>query len=85
MEVISNVDKLFGDDLKQTLKKSTKVSVAASCFSIYVYEALKKELEQIDEMRFIFTPPTFIADSFKKERKERILHTETEQGAQRLD
>lgn len=70
MEVISNVDKLFGDDLKQTLKKSTKVSVAASCFSIYAYEALKKELEQIDEMRFIFTSPTFIADSFKKEKRE---------------
>lgn len=70
MEVISNVDKLLGDDLKQTLKKSTKVSVAASCFSIYAYEALKKELEQIDEMRFIFTSPTFIADSFKKEKRE---------------
>lgn len=31
---------------------------------------MKKELEQIDEMRFIFTSPTFIADSFKKEKRE---------------
>ncbi|WP_238996526.1 helicase-related protein [Paenibacillus pinistramenti] len=29
-----------------------------------------KELNQIDEVRFIFTSPTFIADSFKKEKRE---------------
>ncbi|WP_054950737.1 phospholipase D-like domain-containing protein [Numidum massiliense] len=70
MEVFNNVEQLFGDDLKQTLQKKTKVSIAASCFSIYAYEALKNELEQIEEIRFIFTSPTFVADSFKKELRE---------------
>jgi hypothetical protein len=70
MELINNIDRYLGDDLKQTLCKKTKVSIAASCFSIYAYEALKKELEQVDEVRFLFTSPTFVADSFKKEQRE---------------
>ena len=70
MEVISNIDKLLGDDIKLTLKKGTKLSIAASCFSIYAYETLKKELERVKEIRFIFTSPTFIADIFKKEKRE---------------
>lgn len=49
--------------------KST-VSVAAASFSIYAYEALKDELENVDELRFIFTSPTFIQDKVKKEKRE---------------
>lgn len=70
MEVINNIDRFLGDDLKHTLHKGTKVSIAASCFSIYAYKALKKELEQVDEVRFIFTSPAFIADNFNKEKRE---------------
>lgn len=68
MEVISNTDKLLGDDLKLTITPHSKVSIAASCFSIYAYESLKNALEKVEEVRFIFTSPTFIADSFKKEK-----------------
>ncbi|MUT65662.1 helicase-related protein [Paenibacillus sp. NEAU-GSW1] len=70
MEVINNIDQLLGDDLKQSIRKGSKLSIAASCFSIYAYEALMKELNQVDEVRFIFTSPTFVADSFKKEKRE---------------
>ncbi|MEK4471785.1 helicase-related protein [Paenibacillus sp. FSL R7-0048] len=70
MEVINNTDKLLGDDLKYSIKKGSKLSIAASCFSIYAYEALLKELNQVDEVRFIFTSPAFVADSFKKEKRE---------------
>ncbi|PTQ55832.1 MAG: DEAD/DEAH box helicase-like protein [Candidatus Carbobacillus altaicus] len=70
MELINNIGRFLGDDLKQTLHPKTKVSIAASCFSIYAYEALKNELEQVDEVRFLFTSPTFVADSFKKEQRE---------------
>lgn len=66
MEVINNTDKLLGDDLKYSIKKGSKLSIAASCFSIYAYEALLKELNQVDEVRFIFTSPAFVADSFKR-------------------
>lgn len=67
MKLIDNVNSRLGDDLKVNIKKGSKLSIAASSFSIYAYEALKNELEKIDELRFIFTSPTFIEDKFKKE------------------
>jgi hypothetical protein len=37
MEIIDNINRLLGDDLKQTLHPGSKLKVAASCFSIYAY------------------------------------------------
>jgi SNF2 family DNA or RNA helicase len=72
MEIIDNVTTLFGDDLKRNLGKNAKVKIAASCFSIYAYEALKAELSAVDSLQFIFTSPTFVADEVTdKARKER--------------
>ena len=74
MEIIDNITKLLGDNLKKTLHPDSKLKIAASCFSIYAYEALKTELEQIDSLNFIFTSPTFIAnqitDKLGKEKRE---------------
>jgi hypothetical protein len=74
MELIDNISRLLGDDLKQTLKPGARLKIAASCFSMYAFEALKAELEKIDELSFIFTSPTFTAsevtDKIRKERKE---------------
>jgi hypothetical protein len=67
MKLIDNVNTRLGDDLKVTLRKGSKLSIAASSFSIYAYEALRKELDKIDELRFIFTAPTFIEEHFRKE------------------
>ena len=56
-----------------------RLKVAASCFSMYAFEALKAELEQVDELHFIFTSPTFMAeevtDKIRKERKDCLLYT----------
>lgn len=62
MELIDNINQLWGDDLKKVLTSGGKLNVAASCFSLYAFEALKKELETIEEIRFIFTSPTFTPD-----------------------
>ncbi|MFZ4504557.1 MAG: helicase-related protein [Methylovulum sp.] len=74
MELIDNINHLLGDNLKQTLQPKAKLKIAASCFSIYAFEALKKELERIESLEFIFTSPTFVpnevTDKFKKERRE---------------
>lgn len=74
MELIDNITRLLGDDLKATLKPRARLKVAASCFSMYAFEALKAELEKIEELNFIFTSPTFIAnevtDKIRKERRE---------------
>ena len=74
MELIDNISTLLGDDLKKILQPNVKFKIAASCFSIYAYEALKSELEQIDSLDFIFTLPTFIpdqvTDKLNKEKRE---------------
>lgn len=48
--------------------------IAASTFSIFAFEALRKELEQVDELEFIFTSPSFVTekvtDKLRKERRE---------------
>ena len=65
-----NLNSKVVDDLKITLRQSSKVSIAAASFSIYAYEALKEELEAIDELRFIFTSPTFSKEKASKEKRE---------------
>lgn len=70
MELINNTTKTLRDDLAVEIKKGSKLSIAASCFSIYAFQELKKELQGIDELRFIFTSPTFTTEKAKKERRE---------------
>ena len=74
MQIIDNINNLLGDDIRSVLDHGSKLKIAASCFSIYAFEALKKELEQIESLEFIFTAPTFVpegaTDKFKKERRE---------------
>lgn len=70
MKLIDNISQTLKDDLKVEMKKGSKVSIAAACFSIYAYHELKKQLEGIDEMRFIFTSPTFITEKAEKQKRE---------------
>lgn len=70
MELIDNRNKILKEDLSSELKSGSKLSIAASCFSIYAFQELKKELSDIDELRFIFTSPTFVKEKFKKEKRE---------------
>ena len=70
MELIDNINKTLATDLKETIKGGSKISIAASCFSIYAYQELKEQLENIDELRFIFTSPTFTTEKAKKEKRE---------------
>ena len=70
IKVINNISERVVDDLKTKLSKGSRVSIAAASFSIYAFEVLKEELENVDELRFIFTSPTFIKDKVKKEKRE---------------
>jgi len=74
MKIIDNINSLLGDDLKASIHPKTRLKIAASCFSIYAYEALKSELSKIDSLEFIFTAPTFVpnevTDKLQKERRE---------------
>lgn len=77
MDVIDNSKKTLKDDLKKELKKGSKLSIAAAYFSIYAFKELQEELRDIEELRFIFTSPTFITEKTKKEKK-RILYSSPE-------
>lgn len=60
MEIINNQSKTLRDELSVEIKKDSKLSIAAVCYSIYAFQELREELENIDKLRFIFTEPTFI-------------------------
>ena len=62
MQVFDNINNIVGDDFKVAIEKGSKISIVASCFSIYAYQELKKQLDSIDECRFIFTSPTFVTE-----------------------
>lgn len=70
MEVIDNINNILKDDLATTIKPNSKVSIASACFSIYAYKELKKQLEGIDELRFIFTSPAFVKERTPKTQRE---------------
>jgi SNF2 family DNA or RNA helicase len=74
VRIINNVSDLLGDDLKAEIKPGSKVRIAASTFSIFAFEALRKELEKVSELEFIFTSPSFVTekvtDKLRKERRE---------------
>ena len=63
MRIIDNVNELLGDDLKSEMGKGSKLRIAATTFSIFAFESLKKELEGLGELDFIFTSPTFVAET----------------------
>ena len=70
MKNLDNILNTVRDDLQETIKKGSKVSIAAACFSIYAYQELKKQLESAEEVRFIFTSPTFVQEKTPKEKRE---------------
>ena len=70
VELINNTTKTLRDDLSSEIKKGSKLSIAAACFSIYAFQELKKQLKDIEELRFIFTSPAFIREKPQKEKRE---------------
>jgi len=59
-KVLDNKKYRVVDELKGEIRKGTKLSVISAYFTIYAYAELKNELSKIDNMRFIFTEPTFV-------------------------
>ena len=86
MEVFNNTTRVVADDLTQRITPGSRISIAAACFSIYAYRELKKELENCEELRFIFTSPTFVAEKTAKERREfyisRLKHEKSIYGTE---
>lgn len=75
-EIIDNKSRLLGDDIKKEMKSGAKVDIVASVFTIYAFEALKEELENVSELRFIFTSSAFtkkMMNGVEKKPKEFMI------------
>ena len=70
MVLIYNKTSFLKEDLIKTIKKDNKISIAAACFSMYAYNELKEQLQDVEECRFIFTSPTFVKDTVEKQKRE---------------
>lgn len=70
MELINNISKTLRDDIVVQMKVGSRLSIAASCFSIFAFQELKEALKDIKELRFIFTSPTFTTDKTPKQQRE---------------
>ena len=70
MQIIDNVNETVGKHLANDIRRGSRLSIAAACFSIYAYRELRRQLAGIDELRFIFTSPTFVTEKTPKEARE---------------
>lgn len=65
-----NITNRVIDDLKTTIRSGSRIDIAAASFSIYAYQLLKKELEQIEELNFLFTGELFTSEKAQRESRE---------------
>ncbi len=70
MQVFDNINNIVKDDLSKTITKNSRISIASAYFSIYAFEELKEQLQDISELKFIFTSPTFVKEREQKEKRE---------------
>lgn len=68
IKTLDNKINKIGDELKANIEKGSKLSIIASYFSIYAFKELKKELNKIDELRFIFTEQIFKEENTNEKR-----------------
>lgn len=67
--------------LKEKFNKTSKISIASAYFTIYAYYELKKELNKIDNFRFIFTTGNNYIEKLSGNESERIFKTNLNQAA----
>lgn len=69
-EFFDNINYKVIDDLKVSISEGSRLSIAAATFSIYAFQELKEQLLNIEELRFIFTEPSFLQEKGKLERRQ---------------
>lgn len=68
-KIIDNKIDFVYRELEESLKKGSKLSVISAYFSMYAYDSLRKPLDKIDNMRFIYTKPSFLKYNNKESRQ----------------
>ena len=62
-----------GDVLKKEIQEGAKLSILSAHLSIYAYKELREELNKVDNIRFLFTEPTFTKNKETKDVKKEFL------------
>ena len=77
---------IVADFLAEKISTDSVLSVVSAYFTIYAYEALAGELDQIESLRFLFGEPSFIAtiDPDKTDKKRFKIEDEGLELANRL-
>ena len=68
-KILDNKFNFVYQELSENIKKGSRLSVISALFSMYAYDKLKKDLNKIDKMRFIYTKPSFLKDNTKESRQ----------------
>ena len=76
-----------GDFLKEKLQEGSKLSIVSAYFTIYAFEALKQQLVEIDELKFLFGEPRFVSalDPDRTDKKSFKIEDEGLQLQNRLE
>lgn len=75
-KILDNKSNFVYKELQESIKKGSKLSIISAYFSMYAYDKLKKDLDKIEKMRFIYTTPSFIKNN-KKESREYYIDNNT--------
>ncbi|MDZ4246135.1 MAG: phospholipase D-like domain-containing protein, partial [Dehalococcoidia bacterium] len=75
-----------GDFLKAKIRKGSTLSVVSAYLTIYAFEALKEQLNDIESLKFLFGEPRFIKslDPDKSDKKAFRIENDTLELAKRL-
>ena len=60
-----------GEFLRPLLQEETSLSIVSAYFTMHAYQALKAELDGIQELRFLFGEPTFVSSINRDEKESR--------------
>jgi len=69
-QFFDNIKDRVIDDITTTIQSGSRIDIAAASFSIYAYQLLKKELDQIEELNFLFTGEVFTKEKAPRESRE---------------
>lgn len=74
------------DFIKDKIAAGSDLSVVSAYFTIYAYDALSAELDKVEQLRFLFGEPRFIAslDPEKTDKKSFKIEDEGLELANRL-
>ena len=67
MKVLDNKTQGFVyKELENDIRKGSRLSIISASFSMYAYEKLSRQFDKIDNMRFIYTRPSFLKTDDKE-------------------